>query len=339
VRVGVGEGVGGALNYTNSPSFDHSHTPSCTRFEAFASSYFPEERVTCSEFLRHKKYLLSPTVLKNAGIDVKTTIQRAGDAIITWPNCYHFGFNTGFNVAESTNFAIPEWIPQGRCARVCMCVPFSVRIGMQNFESLLREYEEETGVTVWKEGEESGKVEEEEEEEEGDNNKNDNKDKNEKEDDGIGYSAWAKARARKRRNRILSSTAGEHLEDHNDLSEKLAMKSLSSGIVMGDFHPNGNNVVLVAQMAPKLNRWDASVYNIYQWKKATAGNKKTFRSEVPVLCLSASKDVNLASATEVAGGREDVDGGHMWFEGEIEGSDERNESQKLSEQAQDGLIH
>ncbi|GMI00657.1 hypothetical protein TrLO_g8491 [Triparma laevis f. longispina] len=114
-----------------------------SRYEALAASYFPEEANECPDFLRHKKYLLSPSILKNAGISVTRTIQRAGDAIITMPNAYHWGFNTGFNVAESTNFAVPEWIPSGRSASVCMCVPFSVRIGMDRFEALLEEFDDD----------------------------------------------------------------------------------------------------------------------------------------------------------------------------------------------------
>lgn len=105
-------------------------------------------------FLILSQFLLSPSILKSAGINVTRTIQRAGDAIITWPGCYHWGFNTGFNVAESSNFAIPEWIEAGRCATVCMCVPYSVRISMERFEALLSQFKEDSpdkdsGYTDW----------------------------------------------------------------------------------------------------------------------------------------------------------------------------------------------
>jgi len=99
------------------------HCLCCANALGLAASFallacFPEEASSCSEFLRHKKYLISPSVLRKAGIPYKTTIQRAGEAVITWPDCYHFGFNTGFNVAESTNFAFADWIPYGaRCLR------------------------------------------------------------------------------------------------------------------------------------------------------------------------------------------------------------------------------
>jgi jumonji domain-containing protein 2 len=64
--------------------------------------------------------MLSPSVLKKEGIGYSCQIQRAGDVMITFPGSYHFGFNTGFNVAESTNFAVPEWVPTGVAAGVCM---------------------------------------------------------------------------------------------------------------------------------------------------------------------------------------------------------------------------
>lgn len=113
------------------------------RFESLARSHFPGRAAECHEFLRHKQCLLSPSILKKAGIKFTTTIQRPGDAMITFPGCYHFGFNTGFNVAESTNFAVPEWVPLGEAADVCMCHPHSVRIQMKRLKSLLDDYDKD----------------------------------------------------------------------------------------------------------------------------------------------------------------------------------------------------
>lgn len=113
------------------------------RFESLARSHFPGRAAECNEFLRHKQCLLSPSILKKAGIKFTTTIQRPGDAMITFPGSYHFGFNTGFNVAESTNFAVPEWVPLGEAADVCMCHPHSVRIQMKRLKSLLSDYDKD----------------------------------------------------------------------------------------------------------------------------------------------------------------------------------------------------
>lgn len=108
------------------------------RFESLAASHFNSAATSCKEFLRHKRYVISPPLLKKAGVSYTTQVQRPGDFIVTFPGSYHFGFNTGFNVAEATNFAVPEWTSLGFEAGICLCHPHSVRIDMERFLSLLR---------------------------------------------------------------------------------------------------------------------------------------------------------------------------------------------------------
>jgi hypothetical protein len=115
--------------------------PDGARFEALAAHHYSHVANDCKEFLRHKQSLLSPKLLKKAGIAFTTIIQYPGEAVITFPGGYHFGFNTGFNVAEATNFGVPEWIPFGLRAKHCLCRPDSVRIDMRRFISILHQYE------------------------------------------------------------------------------------------------------------------------------------------------------------------------------------------------------
>lgn len=133
-----------SINYLHAgaPKYWYSISPEASdRFESLMASHFSASATHCSEFLRHKSNLLSPSILAKAGIKFRTQIQRPGDTMITFPGSYHFGFNTGFNVAESTNFAVPEWYSQGVKAKVCMCHPHSVRIDMRRFKELLDLYE------------------------------------------------------------------------------------------------------------------------------------------------------------------------------------------------------
>jgi jumonji domain-containing protein 2 len=53
-------------------------------------------------------------------------LQSEGEIVITFPYSYHAGFNHGFNMAESANFASESWVEWGERARVCRCRPSSV---------------------------------------------------------------------------------------------------------------------------------------------------------------------------------------------------------------------
>jgi len=140
-----------SINYLHAgaPKYWYAISPKDRgRFESLMASLFSHQSSACKEFLRHKRSLVSPSILTKAGIEYTTQVQRPGDIIITYPGSYHFGFNTGFNIAESTNFAVPEWIPLGEEARVCMCHPHSVRIEMKRFKDLLSQYDRDSLVNA-----------------------------------------------------------------------------------------------------------------------------------------------------------------------------------------------
>lgn len=59
--------------------------------------------------------------------------QEQGEFMITFPFGYHAGFNHGFNMAESTNFASPRWVEYGKIASQCHCSQDSVKICMDTF--------------------------------------------------------------------------------------------------------------------------------------------------------------------------------------------------------------
>jgi hypothetical protein len=98
------------------------------RFYDVMKDIWPEEHNNCKEFLRHKTFHASPSLLKNHGIKVNKLIHYEHEFVLTFPYGYHGGFNFGYNCAESVNFAIPEWLPIGKTAKQCMCISDSVGI-------------------------------------------------------------------------------------------------------------------------------------------------------------------------------------------------------------------
>lgn len=93
----------------------------------------------CDQFLRHKTYLVSPSLLKSQyGITVNRLVHYEGEFVITYPYGYHSGYNLGYNCAESVNFATEKWLDYGRVAKKCHCEADSVWIDVDEIERKLR---------------------------------------------------------------------------------------------------------------------------------------------------------------------------------------------------------
>ena len=102
-------------------------------FENFVKSKFPDYFKECSEFIRHKTTLIYPGLLLEHGIKLTKMTHREGEFMISRGAAYHSGFNSGFNIAEAVNFALPRWLEIAQDVKCCKCVGDSVRINMGNF--------------------------------------------------------------------------------------------------------------------------------------------------------------------------------------------------------------
>ncbi|KAL1625826.1 hypothetical protein SLS54_003298 [Diplodia seriata] len=113
-------------------------------------SVWPNDAKNCSQFLRHKTYLISPQRLESEfGIKVNKLVHYEGEFVLTYPYGYHSGYNVGYNCAESVNFATEAWLEYGRIAKKCDCESDSVWVDVAEIERKLRgeptpEYIEET---------------------------------------------------------------------------------------------------------------------------------------------------------------------------------------------------
>ncbi|KIW39385.1 uncharacterized protein PV06_09160 [Exophiala oligosperma] len=104
------------------------------KFEAAMKSLWSSDAKSCDQFLRHKTYLVSPSILKSKfGVTVNKVVHREGQFVITFPIGYHSGYNLGYNCAESVNFAIENWLQYGKTARKCQCEADSVFIDVDWF--------------------------------------------------------------------------------------------------------------------------------------------------------------------------------------------------------------
>jgi len=91
------------------------------KLELVAARLFEEQSNCCSQFMRHKTCMINPEVCRAYGVTVHSMLQTERDIIVVFPHAYHSGFNHGFNIAESTNFALPRWVEHGKRFRGCDC--------------------------------------------------------------------------------------------------------------------------------------------------------------------------------------------------------------------------
>ncbi|KAF8882255.1 JmjC domain, hydroxylase-domain-containing protein [Infundibulicybe gibba] len=99
--------------------------------------YFPKDTSQCPQFLRHKSFLASPTLLAQSSCRPNYLVQHSGEFVITFPRGYHAGFNLGFNCAESL-------VGVGKRAKACECVTDSTT-QPQTFTQSKKRKSEESG--------------------------------------------------------------------------------------------------------------------------------------------------------------------------------------------------
>ncbi|CAO2167429.1 unnamed protein product [Urochloa humidicola] len=68
--------------------------------------------------LGKKTTVMSPEVLVRSGVPCCRLVQNAGEFVVTFPGSYHSGFSHGFNYAEASNIATPEWLRAAKEAAV-----------------------------------------------------------------------------------------------------------------------------------------------------------------------------------------------------------------------------
>ncbi|GLH15882.1 Probable lysine-specific demethylase 4B [Gryllus bimaculatus] len=100
------------------------------RFECLMNEVFPNTSKKCPAFLRHRKTLISPQVLKKYKIPYNIITQKAGEFVITFPYGYHSAFDHGFNCIESTHFATTRWIDYGKRVPECTCGKDSITVDL-----------------------------------------------------------------------------------------------------------------------------------------------------------------------------------------------------------------
>lgn len=105
------------------------------KFQTCLKNKYPEAFLECPQYFRHKTIVANPYELKKMlpNIRIHKVEQNQNEFVITFGTAYHQGFNFGFNVAESVNFATPQWLPEFPKFSYCKCHKDNLRIDPQTF--------------------------------------------------------------------------------------------------------------------------------------------------------------------------------------------------------------
>jgi hypothetical protein len=112
-------------NYLLSTNYIHFGAPktwygipasSSLKFEKLMKEKLPNLFKIHPNLLHSLVTMLSPDICHAHGIPIYTLHHQEGEYVFTCAQSYHAGFNNGFNVAESVNLCLPNWLPYGRIA-------------------------------------------------------------------------------------------------------------------------------------------------------------------------------------------------------------------------------
>ena len=186
------------------------------RFELVTTDLLPELSRSCPEFLRHKEIMLSPALLAAHNIPVVKTVHNPREFVVVGPGAYHAGFNHGYNLAESVNFATPAWVPIGARASFCTCRPDSVKIDMRLFSAhMSAELAEEVRESYRSESEEEEEEGEEESDDEGEEESGEEEEEEVEVEEGVGAAS---------NNSSDSEESGSESEEEEEEEEELPAK-------------------------------------------------------------------------------------------------------------------
>ncbi|KAJ7719601.1 JmjC domain, hydroxylase-domain-containing protein [Mycena olivaceomarginata] len=90
--------------------------------------YFPKDTSQCPQFLRHKSFLASPTLLAQSAVRPNHLVQHAGEFVITYPAATTPALTSASTAQNPSTLLLDSWLDEGRKAAVCKCVDYSVRI-------------------------------------------------------------------------------------------------------------------------------------------------------------------------------------------------------------------